>query len=114
MGQAFRARIFWCDLLGIKIIEQRQLIYRCNSSLKFMIFDERNAQHSRLHFHALINGEKVASVYLDNLEIDFMSSRIKKGDERKIVEWVTSNKDALMEIHQKNDGSFEIPFNIFN
>ena len=76
----------------------------------FCIFDERNGKHSRPHFHALLNGNKVASIYLDNLEIDFLSSRIKQSDKKHIIEWVETHEEALIEIWQKENGEFEIPF----
>lgn len=73
---------FWCSMLGISPASEGQ-ICRCNQSLKFCIYDERNAKHSRLHFHALLNNKKVASIYLDTLEVDFLSSRIKQSDKNK-------------------------------
>ena len=108
--QTYEARSFWCGLLGIVCLEQRQLIQDYNSTLKFAIFDERNGKHNRLHFHALIDDKKVASVYLDNLEIDFLTSKIKKNDKKKISKWVEKYKDQLIEIYQNEDGTFEIPF----
>lgn len=59
---------FWCSLVGIEPIEIRERIFRFNSTLSFYIYEEDNAQHNRLHFHAKINHEKVASIYLDNLK----------------------------------------------
>ena len=100
---------FWCSMLGISPASEGQ-IGRYNQSLKFCIFDERNGKHSRPHFHALLNGNKVASIYLDNLEIDFLSSRIKQSDKKHIMEWVETHEEALIEIRQKENGEFEIPF----
>ena len=54
---------FWCSMLGISPASEGQ-IGRYNQSLKFCIFDERNGKHSRPHFHALLNGNKVASIYI--------------------------------------------------
>ena len=75
---------FWCALLGIGPASEGQ-IGRYNQSLKFCIFDERNGKHNRSHIHALLNGNKVASIYLDNLEIDFLSSRIKQSDKNNNI-----------------------------
>lgn len=100
---------FWCSMLGISPVSEGQ-IGRYNQSLEFCIFDERNGKHSRPHFHALLNGNKVASIYLDNLEIDFLSSRIKQSDKKHIIEWVETHEEALIEIRQKENGEFEIPF----
>lgn len=52
----------------------------------------------------------MASIYLDNLEIDFLSSRIKQSDKKHIIEWVETHEEALIEIRQKENGEFEIPF----
>lgn len=104
---------FWCSLVGIEPIEIRERIFRFNSRLSFYIFEEDNAQHNRLHFHAKINNEKVASVFLDNFEVDFMSSKIKASDKKTIVGWVERNSKALQEICKKNGGGFEIPFQSF-
>ena len=49
-------------------------------------------------------------LYLDNLEIDFLSSRIKQSDKKHIIEWVETHEEALIEIRQKENGEFEIPF----
>ena len=100
---------FWCSLLGISLASEGQ-IGRCNQSLKFYIFDERNEKHSRPHFHALLNNQKVASIFLDTLEVDFLSSRIKQSDKKQIIDWVKDHENALMEIRQKENGEFEIPF----
>lgn len=100
---------FWSSLLGISLSSEGQ-IGRYNQSLKFCIFDERNGKHSRPHFHALLNGNKVASIYLDNLDIDFLSSRIKQSDKKHIIEWVEEHQEALKEIRQTGNGGFEIPF----
>ena len=100
---------FWCSLLGISLASEGQ-IGRYNQSLKFCIFDERNGKHSRPHFHAFLNGDKVASIYLDNLEIDFLSSRIKQSDKKHIIEWVETHEEALMEIRQMENGEFVTPF----
>lgn len=100
---------FWCSLLGISPCSEGQ-IFRCNQTLKFCIFDERNSKHSRMHFHALLNGQKVASIYLDNLEIDFLSSRIKQSDKKTIIKWVKEHEKELYQIRQKQNGEFEIPF----
>ena len=97
---------FWCSMLGISPASEGQ-IGRYNQSLKFCIFDERNGKHSRPHFHALLNGNKVASIYLDNLEIDFLSSRIKQSDKKHIIEWVETHEEALIEIRQKENGEFD-------
>ena len=104
---------FWCSLVGIEPIEIRERIFRFNSTLSFYIYEEDNAQHNRLHFHAKINHEKVASIYLDNLEVDFMSSKIKASDKNTIVGWVERNRQVLQEICKKNGGGFEIPFQSF-
>lgn len=104
---------FWCSLVGIGPIEIRERIFRFNSTLSFYIYEEDNAQHNRLHFHAKINHEKVASIYLDNLEVDFMSSKIKASDKNTIVGWVERNRQVLQEICKKNGGGFEIPFQSF-
>lgn len=104
---------FWCSLVGIEPIEIRERIFRFNSTLSFYIYEEDNAQHNRLHFHAKINHEKVASIYLDNLEVDFMSSKIKASDKNTIVGWVERNSKALQEICKKNSGGFDIPFQSF-
>lgn len=108
--QKWEALEFWCNVLGISLVSERDLIQRYNSSLKFCIYDERNERHGRLHFHAILNNKKVASIYLDTLEVDFLSSRIKQSDKRIIEEWVKNNKELLLEIHQKENGEFEIPF----
>ena len=100
---------FWCSMLGISPASEAQ-IGRYNQSLKFCIFDERNGKHNRLHFHALLNGNKVASIYLDNLEIDFLSSRIKQSEKKQIIDWVKEHEDALIEIRQNENGEFTIPF----
>lgn len=47
---------------GIIPIEERQRIARYNSTLIFYIFNEGKGQHHREHFHAFLNGEKVASI----------------------------------------------------
>ena len=104
---------FWCSLVGIEPIEIRERIFRFNSTLSFYIYEEDNAQHNRLHFHAKINHEKVASIYLDNLEVDFMSSKTKASDKNTIVGWVERNSKALQEICKKNSGGFDIPFQSF-
>lgn len=104
---------FWCSLVGIEPIEIRERIFRFNSTLSFYIYEEDNAQHNRLHFHAKINHEKVASIYLDNLEVDFMSSKIKASDKNTIVGWVERNRQVLQEICKKNSGGFDIPFQSF-
>lgn len=104
---------FWCSLVGIELIEIRERIFRFNSTLSFYIYEEDNAQHNRLHFHAKINHEKVASIYLDNLEVDFMSSKIKASDKNTIVGWVERNRQVLQEICKKNSGGFDIPFQSF-
>lgn len=104
---------FWCSLVGIEPIEIRERMFRYNSRLSFYIFEEENAKHNRLHFHAKINNEKVASVYLDNLEVDFMNGKIKASDKKIIVEWVERNSVALQAICKKNGGGFEIPFQSF-
>ena len=104
---------FWCSLVGIEPIEIRERIFRVNSTLSFYIYEEDNAQHNRLHFHAKINHEKVASIYLDNLEVDFMSSKIKASDKNTIVGWVERNRQVLQEICKKNSGGFDIPFQSF-
>lgn len=104
---------FWCSLVGIEPIEIRERIFRFNSTLSFYIYEEDNAQHNRMHFHAKINHEKVASIYLDNLEVDFMSSKIKASDKNTIVGWVERNSKALQEICKKNSGGFDIPFQSF-
>lgn len=104
---------FWCSLVGIEPIEIRERIFRFNSTLSFYIYEEDNAQHNRLHFHAKINHEKVASIYLDNLEVDFMSSKIKASDKNTIVGWVERNRQVLQEICKKNCGGFDIPFQSF-
>lgn len=101
---------FWSSLLGISLASEGQLIDRYNQSLKFCIYDERNGKHSRLHFHALLNNNKVASIYLDTMEVDFLSSRIKQSDKKRIVSWVKANEKELSEIKQKENGEFDIPF----
>ena len=100
---------FWCYLLGISPASEGQ-IYRYNQSLKFCIYDERNEKHSRPHFHALLNNKKVASIYLDTFEVDFLSSRIKQSNKKQIIDWVKANEEALSEIRQNENGEFEIPF----
>ena len=62
---------------GIIPIEERQRIARYNSTLSFYIFNEENGRHHREHFHAFLNGEKVASIYLDNFEVDYLNSKAK-------------------------------------
>lgn len=108
--EVFEITEFWCKLLGISIISERQLLQRSNQSLKFYIFDERDERHHRAHFHAFLNNQKVASIYLDNLEVDFLSSRIKQSDKKQIIDWVKTHEKALLEIRQKENGEFEIPF----
>ncbi len=100
---------FWCELLGISLASEG-LVHRYNHSLKFCIFDERNGKHNRLHFHAFLNNKKVASIYLDTLEVDFLSSRIQQSDKRRIIDWVKANEKELLGIRQKENGEFEIPF----
>ncbi|MBP5349711.1 MAG: DUF4160 domain-containing protein [Clostridia bacterium] len=101
---------FWCGVLGISQCSERALLQRFNQTLKFCIYDERNEPHNRLHFHAFLNEQKVASIYLDNLEVDFLSSRIKQSDKKQIIDWVKTHEKALLEIRQKENGEFEIPF----
>lgn len=101
--------VFWSSLLGISPASEGQ-IYRLNQSLKFCIYDERAERHSRLHFHALLNDKKVASIYLDTLEVDFLSPRIKQSDKKRIISWVKDNEKTLSEIRQMENGEFEIPF----
>lgn len=100
---------FWCELLGISLASEG-LIHRYSQSLKFCIFDERNGKHNRPHFHAFLNNKKVASIYLDNLEIDFLSSRILKRDKKIIIEWVKAHEEELLRIRQMENGEFVIPF----
>ena len=104
---------FWCQLVGIRPIELRERIVRYNSILSFYIFHEENGKHNRLHFHALINNEKVASIYLDNFEIDYLNGKVKQSDKKNIAEWVENNVDALKKIRERPDGKFDIPFNAF-
>lgn len=73
---------------GIIPIEERQRIARYNSTLSFYIFSEGSGQHHREHFHAFLNGEKVASIYLDNFEVDYLNSKVKSSDKKKMEEWV--------------------------
>ena len=101
---------FWSSALGISLASEGQLVCRYNQSLKFYIYDERNGQHNRIHFHALLNNNKVASIFLDNMEVDFLSSRIKQSDKKRIISWVKNNKKELSEIRQMENGEFEIPF----
>lgn len=107
--EKYEAVEFWSSLLGISPASEGQ-IGRYNQSLKFCIYDERDGKHSRLHFHALLNNQKVASIYLDTLEVDFLSSRIKQSDKKQITAWVKAHEKALLEIRQKENGEFEIPF----
>lgn len=107
----YRAWIdFWCGLVGIQSYEIRDRLWKFNSTLSFYIYNESNKPHHRLHCHAKINNVKVATIYLDTLEVDFLSSKIKKSDEKTIKNWVEKNSKALQEICKKNDGKFEIPF----
>lgn len=101
---------FWSQLLGISLASEGQLVCRYNQSLKFYIYDERNGQHNRMHFHALLNNKKVASIFLDNMEVDFLSSRIKQSDKKRIISWVRDNEESLLKIRQMENGEFEIPF----
>ena len=102
---------FWCNCSGIQPYETRDRLCRFNSRLSFYIFNEKEGRHNRLHFHAMINNEKVASIFLDNDEIDFMHSRIKSSDKKKIKEWLEKNVEFLRGIHLNENGQFEIPFN---
>ncbi|WP_407724876.1 DUF4160 domain-containing protein [Ruminococcus sp. JL13D9] len=113
LADAFEIRNFWCNLVGIRIIERRELIQRCNSSLKFCIYDEKFGKHDRPHFHAFINNQKVASVFLDTLEVDYLGTQVKKRDKKNIEKWVKDNKKSILEIRQLPDGTFEIPFDKF-
>ena len=106
-----QATRFWSGIVGIIAIEKRELICRYNSTLSFYIFHEDTGKHSREHFHAIINGEKVASIYLDTLEIDYLNSKIKKSDEQKIKNWVNDKHEELRRICVGKDGRFDIPFN---
>ena len=100
---------FWCSLLGISPASEGE-IGRCNQSLRFCVFDERNGKHNRPHFHALLNNVKVASIFLDTLEIDYLSSRIKQSDKKKIIEWVNNHKDYLLKIRQNINSDYDIQF----
>lgn len=104
---------FWCGLVGIESYEIRDRLWKFNSTLSFYIYNENNEPHHRLHFHAKINNVKVATIYLDTFEVDFMSSKIKASDKKTIVGWVERNSKALQEICEKNGGGFEIPFQSF-
>lgn len=95
---------------GIIPIEERQQIARYNSTLSFYIFNEENGQHHREHFHACLNGEKVASIYLDNFEVDYLNSKVKSSDKKKIEEWVRNHIDDLQKIKLDEQGKYDIPF----
>ena len=105
----YKATNVFCASFGIVLVEQRQRIASYKSILKFYIFSEKT-QHNRLHFHAFINDEKVASIYLDNFEVDFFNSKVKKNDQKNILDWVKHNTEHLKKIKLNEDGSFEIPF----
>lgn len=102
---------FWCQLIGIVAVEQRARLGRFNSTLTFYIYQEEHGKHNRMHFHALINNEKVASVYLDNFEIDYLNSKVKQSDKKNIEEWIKKNITVLKEICIGENGRFDIPFN---
>lgn len=103
---------FWCSLVGIQPIEIRDRLFQYNSSLSFYIYNEDGEKHKRLHFHAKINNEKIATIYLDNFEIDFLNSKIKQSNKKIIKEWVEKNIVALKSICI-NNGKIEIPFHQF-
>lgn len=109
----YSASSFWGELIGIITIEQRDRLFRCNANLSFYIFNENNGKHSREHFHAFINKEKVASIFLDTFEIDYLNSKIKQSDKHKIVKWVEKNKEVLKKVCISKDGEYTIPFNMF-
>lgn len=102
---------FWCPLFGIQSVELRERIAKFNSTLSFAIFHEDNGKHKRPHFHALINNEKVASIYLDTFEIDYLNGKVKQSDKKDIEEWVKKNITVLKEICIGENGRFDIPFN---
>ena len=110
LSNAYDFMEFWCSLLEISLVSEGQTIDRFCDKIKFCIYDERNGKHHRSHFHALINDKKVASIYLDNFEIDFLSSRIKQSDKKLIIKWVKENKEELMKIRQLESGEYELPF----
>lgn len=95
---------------GIIPIEERQRIARYNSILSFYIFSEGSGQRHREHFHAFLNGEKVASIYLDNFEVDYLNSKVKSSDKKKIEEWVCNHIDDLRKIKLDEQGKYDIPF----
>lgn len=95
---------------GILPIEERQRIARYNSTLSFYIFNEEKGQHYREHFHAFLNGEKVASIYLDNFEVDYLNSKVKSRDKKKIEEWIRTHIDDLRKIKFDEQGKYNIPF----
>lgn len=95
---------------GIIPIEERQRIARYNSTLSFYIFNEENGRHHRELFHAFLNGENVASIYLDDFEVDYLNSKVKSSDKRKIEEWVRSHIDDLRKIKLDEQGKYDIPF----
>ena len=83
----------------------------CNQpKLSFYIFNEIQNKHHREHFHAFLNDEKVASIYLDNFEIDYLNSKVKSKDKKEIEFWVQKHIDDLQKIKFDENGKFEIPF----
>lgn len=100
----------FCKPFGIIPVEKRQRIARVNSKLSFYIFNEIQNKHHREHFHAFLNDEKVASIYLDNFEIDYLNSKVKSKDKKEIEFWVQKHIDDLQKIKFDENGKFEIPF----
>lgn len=103
------AQVF-CKPFGIIPVEERQRIARVNSKLSFYIFIEIQNKHHREHFHAFLNDEKVASIYLDNFEIDYLNRKVKSKDKKEIEFWVQKHIDDLQKIKFDENGKFEIPF----
>jgi len=109
----YHASSFWGELIGLISIEQRARLYRYNANLSFYIFLENNGKHQREHFHAIINNEKIASVFFDTFEIDYINSKVKQSDKLRIAEWVKNNEEVLKKVCIGKDGEYIIPFNEF-